>query len=368
MTATTTTTTDINAKSGGWRAIEGESFKVTAAVENRSAWTEYVRHHPQATIFHERLWTDVVTEIFGHQDRSLMVWNENRVTGVLPLMEMHSVLAGRLLVSTPYAPYGGPLANDETVCQLLINAAQSLRDRCSAKVLTLRSRTAVAPDIPVDDRYVSFNKALPVDLKGLGTFLPRKARAAARQARKRENLTVRHDNRALPRVYELYTRSMRRLGSLNYPLQFFTALERQLAFNFWVTVVERDEELIAGVISFVHGDTVSPYVLGVDERIRCTGATNLLYYAVMERAVKAQLAFFDFGRTRCDNTGPYEFKKNQGFTPQPLGYQHLPAPGAAAPDLSPSNPRFAFARRVWPRLPLTLTRPLGAWLSRAIPG
>jgi hypothetical protein len=106
----------------------------------------------------------------------------------------------------------------------------------------------------------------------------------------------------------------------------------------------------------------------VDERIRCTGATNLLYLAVMERAVECGLRWFDFGRSRRDNAGPYAFKQNQGFEPRILGYQRYVPPGCRAPDLTPGNPRFGLARRVWPRLPLVLTSRVGAWLSRSIPG
>jgi hypothetical protein len=88
----------------------------------------------------------------------------------------------------------------------------------------------------------------------------------------------------------------------------------------------------------------------------------------MERGVEESYRAFDFGRTRRDNSGSYNFKRFQGFEPQPLEYQRYIAPGANAPDLSPDNPKFRLARRIWPRLPLCVTRSLGARLSRHIPG
>ena len=63
---------------------------------------------------------------------------------------------------------------------------------------------------------------------------------------------------------------------------------------------------------------------------------------------------------------PIGFKKNQGFSPQPLEYQHYVPPGATAPDLRPTNPRFALARRIWRHLPLPVTQRLGAWLAASL--
>ncbi|MBN2445578.1 MAG: GNAT family N-acetyltransferase, partial [Phycisphaerae bacterium] len=195
-----------------------------------------------------------------------------------------------------------------------------------------------------------------------------KARAAARQARERDGMAVTHDQDLLKTVYRLYTRSMRRLGSVNYPYAFFETLVQRLRNRAWVTVVWNGKQPVAGLLSFVWRDTVMPYFIGVDERASRSGATNLVYLATMERAVKQQLARFDFGRTRKDNAGSFAFKRNQGFEPRTLGYQRFTPLGQSDPDLTPANPRFALARRIWRHLPLPITRAAGAWLSRALPG
>ncbi len=71
---------------------------------------------------------------------------------------------------------------------------------------------------------------------------------------------------------------------------------------------------------------------------------------------------------RVDNSGSYNFKKNQGFEPTLLGYQFDMPNGGPLPNLTPSNRKFHFAQQVWKKLPLALTRPLGSWLSASIPG
>ena len=365
ITATTTTTSNAPARSS---APAPPSVQTTITAPLRRAWEDYVRRAPAGTLFHLPQWCAAVEAVFPHRPKHQLAIRHGAVVGVLPLYEIRSFLAGTLLVSVPYAVYGGIVAEDDATRTALAAEARRLTDQCGARALEFRSETAVCPDLPLDERYVCFVRDLPVDLKELETFLPRKARAAARQARQREGLTVAHESDQLALTWNLYARSMRRLASINYPRRFFDELVNRFGDDAWITIVRRGTQPVAGLLSFVFRDTIYPYFVGVDERARCTGAMNLLYLAVMERAVQEGLRRFDFGRSRKDNAGSYRFKEHQGFVPRTLGYQrYLPA-GCEPPDLSPSNPRWSLARRIWPRLPLGLTKPLGAWLSRAIPG
>ncbi len=200
------------------------------------------------------------------------------------------------------------------------------------------------------------------------TWLPRKARAAARNGRDKYKLSVSWDDDNLRRAWRLYTISMRRLGSLAYPFSFFKRLCGTTGNPSWVSLISWRGEPVAGLVTFLYSDRVMPYFFGATERARQCSAANFAYLTVMERAVAAGYRVFDFGRSRNDNTGSYNFKRFHGFDPKPLGYQCYVPPGCAAPNLTPSNPKFRWARRVWPHLPLRLTQVLGARLARHIPG
>jgi len=125
---------------------------------------------------------------------------------------------------------------------------------------------------------------------------------------------------------------------------------------------------VGGLVSFLYRDTIMPYFVGVDERAAPPGLNNFLYMRSMQWGVENGYRVYDFGRTRVDNVGPFNFKRFFGFEPTPLEYQTWVAPGRTAPDLSPASPRWSAARRVWRTLPLTITRPLGGWLAKSIPG
>lgn len=351
-----------------------ETFRITPV--HKLACQAYVDAHPKATFFHTDIWREAVAEAFGHDDCSLAAWSDGRVVGVLPLMRIVSRLAGTLLVSVPYGVYGGALSDHPQAAEALLDHARRLADRVGAEWVDIRSIEPQWPDLPVLSRYVTFRKQLPDDPALVMASLPRKARAAARHGREKHQLEACFDDGYLPTLWQLYSQSMRRLASPNYPAEFFSALiartvpacpgMKQPAHL--VQIIRHHGQPIAGLLSFVYRGTLLPYFAGCDERFEKYHPNNYLYLTAMEKGVEIGCHEFDFGRSRVDNAGSYNFKRFQGFEPTPLHYQFYVPRGGRDPDLHPGNPKLALARRVWPRLPLAVTRPLGAWLSKSIPG
>jgi len=333
-----------------------------------AAWDEYVLAHPEGSLFHSLAWRDAVADVFRHEPLYLRAHRVGRTVGVLPLFLVRSRLAGRLLVSVPYGVGGGIRADDEEAIGALFDAACRLTHERRCRHLDLRSERAALPELATSDRYVGFRRVLPQSADEVLGWLPRKARAASRNARHKYGLTVSFGDDQLGEVWWLYTASMRRLASLNYPLAFFERLLELTPGRHWVSVVRWEGRPVAGLVTFLFRDCVMPYFYGATDLARTCSAANLIYLTAMERGAEAGYRVFDFGRSRCDNAGSFDFKRFHGFEPRPLEYQSYTPPGSTPPDLAPSNPRYRLARWVWCRLPLFATRALGGALSRHIPG
>ncbi len=335
---------------------------------SRDDWAAYVASAPGGTFYHTLPWHDAVREAFGHEPHYLIARRDARMVGALPMFFVRSWIAGRLLVSVPYAVYGGAIHDDDEAAAALLDRAKQLAETLGVRCIDLRSMQATLPGLPTVDRYVTFCKTLPERVEDVLPSLPRKARAAARGGRTKHGLTVEVDDALLPTVWRLYARSMRRLGSPNYPFLFFRSLVDHTPDGHVVSLVRYQDRPAAGLVTFLFGDTVLPYFAGCDERLDRYGTNNVLYLSLMEWAVEHGRRRFDFGRTRKDNRGAYDFKRHQGFEPAPLGYQVYVPPGQQAPELTPGKGKFALAQRIYRRLPLCVTKPLGGWLARSIPG
>ncbi len=353
------------AKAGG----SSESIDVqTLTAQSHRAWEWYVYTHAEGTFFHTLAWHDAVSKTFRHDAFYLVATTNRRIVGVLPMFLVASRIAGRLLVSVPYGVGGGILADDERIAIALFTTAKQIADAKCCVMIDLRSERPVLRSLPVLDGYMGFRRKLPLSVGEVLGWLPRKARAAARNARHKYSLTASFGDENLAEVWRLYSLSMRRLASINYPRAFFRRLAESTPDRHWTVLASLNGRPVAGLVTFLFRDRVLPYFLGTSgDATRCSAA-NFIYLTVMERAVACGYRIFDFGRSRRENAGCCNFKRFNGFDPQPLGYQYYIPPGRQPVNLSPANPRFRAARALWPNLPLFLTQALGARLARHIPG
>ncbi len=333
-----------------------------------AGWDAFVRGVVGGSVFHSEAWGGAIASAFGHKTVYVTALRAGEIVAGVPLCVVRSLLGGTMVVSMPYGVYGGVLGEDEAAVELVYREARAFAQSVDARVLDFRSEIARFGDAMTSDRYVTFRRALPDDPAACLGMLPRKARAAARAAREKYRLDVSDDDGHLPDVWRLYCRNMSRLASLSYPFRFFEELIARTPGEHLVSLVSFEGRPVAGLVTFLFEGTAMPYFVGADERFKHVSAYNLIYLAAMERAVKLGYRSFDFGRSRRDNSGSCAFKRNQGFEATALAYQTVTFAGRRAANLSPSNPRFALARRVWPRLPMALTCPLSGWLSRHIPG
>jgi FemAB-related protein (PEP-CTERM system-associated) len=110
---------------------------------------------------------------------------------------------------------------------------------------------------------------------------------------------------------------------------------------------------------------VLPYYAGDDVAARELAANDMKYWELMRHAVAKGCRLFDFGRSKV-GTGPWSFKKNWGFEPQPLSYEYRLLRRDSVPQNNPLNPKYRALIAVWRRLPLSVTTLIGPRISRSL--
>jgi len=328
-------------------------------------WDRFVLEQPNGTFFHLTGWKRAVERTFGHQAHYLLALQGEQVAAVLPLFLVRSRLFGRFLVSNPFAVYGGICTDDEEARRLLIRRTEQLAADLKVDYAEFRNRSLDPSPWPHSDLYVTFIEDLPQDPEDCLRNLPRKARAAARQSIEFD-LQAEFSLDQLDRHYQLNAVQMRRLGSPGLPRAWFRALAEEFSDRSTILTVTHQQQPIASVLVFLFRDTVMPYYSGSLAEYNHVHPNNFMYLKLMEYGVGQGYRRFDFGRSRID-TGPYRFKKHQGFTPQPLMYQFYLHRAEEIPSVNPSNPKFDIPKLIWRKLPLPVTKWLGPKLVRGIP-
>lgn len=328
---------------------------------DRDRWEAFVAQQPEATFFHQFGWRQVVAHGLGHRPHYLIARAGSEVAGVLPLAEVRSWMFGHRLISLPGCVYGGVVAASAAARAALLQAACRLAERLAVQTLELRQLTAVAEDWPTSRLYVTFRRRLAASDEENLAAIPRKQRAMVRKG-----IAAGLDSevtRDLGRFFPIYAESVRNLGSPVFPRRYFAELLAVFGEQVDITLVRHGSLDIAAVLSFWHRDEVLPYYGGSRPGAREVKGNDFMYWELMRRACARGVTSYDFGRSKIDS-GAYAFKKNWGFVPQSLPYQHYLVRAQAIPQINPNNPKYRYFIALWKRLPLSLANRVGPILAR----
>lgn len=324
-------------------------------------WDAFVAGCPEATFFHRAGWQQVLERAFGHDTYYMYAESDGRIEGILPLGHLRSRLFGNALVSLPFCVYGGVAATSDTARAALDYAARELAGKLNVDYLELRNRTPQHPDWMTKDLYVTFRKTLDPDPEKNYLAIPRKQRAMVRKGIDAGLQGALDDD--IGRFYDAYADSVRRLGTPVFSRKYFQVLRDVFGPDCEVLTIARNGHIISSVMSFYFRDEVLPYYGGGTREAREVAGNDFMYWELMRRACERGLRVFDYGRSK-KGTGPYSFKKNWGFVPEPLYYEYFLVKAKAVPDVNPLNPKYRFFIETWKRLPLPVTKVLGPMISR----
>jgi FemAB-related protein (PEP-CTERM system-associated) len=343
---------------GGDAAVSVRAFRDG----DRDRWDAFVFACPQATFFHRIGWREIYEGVFRHRSHYLLAERDGAIVGVLPLVQLRSMLFGHSLVSLPFAVYGGVAVSDAAAVPALHAAARELGRSLGVQHLELRNREHLEAQWPHQDLYVTFRRELLPEVEANMLAIPRKQRAMVRKGIK-ANLRSEIDA-GTDRFFDLYADNQHRHGTPPQSKQYFEALKRVFGDDCEQLIVLSPEGLaVSGVLSFFFRDEVLPYYAGDIPAARDLAANDFKYWELMRRACERGIRVFDYGRSKRD-TGSFDFKKNWGFEPTPLHYEYCLYSRDTVPQNNPSNPKYRAAIDVWRRLPRGVVNALGPVLAR----
>lgn len=331
-----------------------------------AGWDEFVRHHPLGTPFHLMAWKRTLEATFGYQPRYLLAVDGSSIEGVLPIFLIDNMLMGKVLLSCPFAVYGGILAQSGEARTAI--AEHLAADGKSLAVGHIELRNwypgQTAGFEPVK-RYVTFHQQVtPQTGEELLTAIPKKTRNMVRKA-----LKFNYTSRMAPNLdafYRLLTLSYRRLGTPVFPRRFFETMLREFGPVADAREILLDGRVVASSLNLLFRKQMHTFYAASDQKFLAMAPNNFLYYDHLLWAGQNGFELFDFGRSKLE-TGTYDFKSHWLTTMRELPYEVMLVKRAAMPDFSPKNPKFDLAIRMWRKVPVPVTRILGPHLVKLFP-
>ncbi len=334
--------------------------------EGRSRAETYVRGHDHAEVFHLPQWSLAVEQ--GCRQRPHYLVAEDRsgaIRGVLPLTEVRSPIFGSALVSVGFATGGGILADDDQVAERLAQAGWDLAERLGCGTMELRGGAIPEGWQVQEGVYANFSKPLPQGDEAILKSIKRRHRAIRRA--QEFNFTIRCGSAPIDREqhFAVYAEVVRNLGSPVYPRSLFDAMLDHLGDEADILTVLKDGRPMASVLNFYFKGSVLAYWGGGVRDARDCFANEVMYYELMRHASRRGCTRFDFGRSKV-GTGPYSFKSNWGYDPQPIRHGIRTSDGAPPRDINPMNPKYRLQVAAWQRVPLWLANRVGPHIARGL--
>jgi serine/alanine adding enzyme len=340
-------------------------MKVIPVEGQEREWQAYAAASPVAGLYHLLECRSVIEEVFGHRCHYRMAVAD-RVQGILPLVEMKSLLFGHFLVSMPFFNSGGIAAESPEAEAALASEAETLAARLRVRHVELRQQNPIS--IAWQSR--SHKVRCVVDLTPGRELLFQKLSSRLRgKIRKAERAGARFESGAGELVsdfYIVFARNMRDLGTPVYSRTLFEAVLRHFADRAVVFVVRLEGKPVSAAIGLRAGGIMElPWICS---NYDCANlyVNEYLYWSAMLWASENGLGELDLGRSSVDS-GPHRFKKQWNPAELPLFWYYWLGKDAALPELNPANPKFRLAVRCWQNLPLAVAGRLGPAIVANIP-
>ncbi len=340
------------------------SPKVSIATRSDGgAWESYVDARGDAAGYHSWRWRRVFADAFGHEPVYLVAREGGVITGVLPMVQINSLIFGRTLTSLPFLNYGGVKADSPEAGAALIDAAheEARERRCSH--VELRHVAAQFPALPCKQHKVAMHLPLAASM---WDGLDRKVRNQIRKAEKSGLVVERGGEALVDDFYTVFARNMRDLGTPVYSRRLFEEVMRVFHDRAQLHVVRLNGLPIAAGLTYrTPGMVQLPWASSI-RSYNALCPNVLLYWDAIQFAQESGAAVFDMGRS-TPNEGTFKFKSQWGAQPVPLHWEYRLRNAGQLPNVSPANPKYQFAISLWQKLPLAVTMRVGPMIVRAIP-
>lgn len=330
------------------------------------AWNAFVGTSPRASFYHRAEWRALNEACFGHRSVHLAARADGRIVGVLPLVQIRSVLFGNVACSMPFVNYGGPAGDSDEVEQALLSAAAGVADEWKVSYVEIRSQRSLGDVYPSADHKVSMTIALDANPDTLWNAFKTGQRSEIRRAYK-NGFTARFGAELVDDFYTVLSESWRDLGTPIYRLDYFRRILSTFADTTRVCVVyDETGRPAAAAFDGIHNGVVEGMWLGMRSEYRKQLVGYVLYWELIKHACERGHRSFHLGRSSKDSGGE-QFKKKWNAEAVQLYWHYILRTRTSLPELNPNNPRFQAAIGAWRRMPVAVTQMIGPLLARSIP-
>lgn len=286
--------------------------------DREADWHEVVKGHTTSTPFHSLAWKRAIESTFGYEPHYRLWYDGSDPVAAIPAFSVPEF--GGQSLTNPFCEYGHPIAKTPTMAADILADLDDGLGWFDSVVIKDATWTGIRGYNPAGyggvetgtNRRLRLNRPFE-DLWEI--VLDRSLRKNVRKA-KDSGLRI-EDTEDNSRYYEIYLETMERLGSPQFPLAFFNALDREFEKDSHTLIAMDGDDAIAGLHYLQWDGTCSLWSNASRSDAWERRPNDLLYVNAVRRAAETGAQVVDFGRSE-PGSGVDDFKRQFGASAYPM--------------------------------------------------
>lgn len=364
---------------------EKYSVEITSSLTGPllNEWIEYLQNNAESHFYHHPFWLEILSKETGQPFHLIICRNSGGIiTGLLPLLETKgipfgpvNVLSSKRYASLPRTPFAGPLADNDTVCSILLDAVKKLAENNPERLVQIKS---FSPLNSIDAAFKSIiwrkTFILPVPQKEdefhFAEHTKRDVNRSMKLARE-NNIEYKTTDSLndLKRWYALYLERMRFHRVPARSFNFFDNCRRILSSAGLMEITlavknnGRSYRVLAGNINFTHKNY---YYGGFGASKSDLQLGDFLMYNELLTLQQRNIKYYDLGEVPSGHTGLEKYKMKWGTQQVQLYHNYL---GKTSNYINDNIDFFQSANlstKVWRMVPLPVTAHIGKLINKRL--
>jgi len=278
-------------------------------------WDAQVLEFPEATVFHSAAWARVLVESYGFKPHYCVKYDGEKITAILPLMQVRDLLGRKKAVCLPFSDFCAPLHSAPADFDEVFALAQDTARSNGWRSITIRGDCPFPEGTPTSTSYYRHTLRLNTDLdslfNGFRDTTRRNIRKATQHGVAVEFATTLDAVREFCRLNCL---TRKRHGLPPQPTRFFEKLhDLVISQGHGQVALGRKDNTVVSASVFLEFGTTAFFKYGASDDRHGDGYAN---YAIMWEAIRRYArqgcTEFCFGRTEPQHQGLLQFKTGWG--------------------------------------------------------
>lgn len=277
-------------------------------------WNELLSNTAGASFFHTSNWARVLSETYNYVPLYFSEIQDNRLSTLIPLMEVKSLLTGKRGVSLPFTDNCPVISDDISSLKKKFDEITGYGKKKQWRYIEFRDQSIGRMEKQHSSSFYSHYLSLGPDEKIIAGFRDSTRRNIKKAEKQGVRVTISDSINSLKSFYNLNRITRKEHGLPPQPYEFFHNLHRHILSQkkgFVVSAAYKGRDIASAIFFYFMDNAIYKYGAS-DKNFQHLRANNLVMWEAIKWFCKNHFKGLDLGRTEPENKGLLQFKRGWG--------------------------------------------------------